>query len=274
LNRFLPNYPYVSFIQTDAAINPGNSGGALFNLKGEIIGMVSTYLSKQGGYTNIAFAIGIDDVHRIAQRLINEKKIERGYLGAEMLVSERVSRKFGYKSSILLTPIEPNSPAEIGSLNAGDIIIGLDGKEFEDGGELHRLLERSYPDQNISITLIRDKQRKNITVTLGSAPLPKKEITNISTADACEKLGLILNENSMGIEVVTSYSIAKTTGFSPADEILTINGISVNTIQALNTQLNKLKETEIALLSVKRNGTVLTLPLGSKAAIKGYTTKN
>jgi len=274
LKRFVPNYPYVSFIQTDAAINPGNSGGALFNLKGELIGMVSNYFSKQGNYTNIAFAIGIDDVHRISQRHLNEKKIVRGYLGAELLISERVSRKLGYQCSVLLTRIEPNSPAEIGGLKAGDIIIGLDNKVIEDGGEFHRQLERSYPDQNISFTLIRNKQRQSISVTLGTTPLQKKEITNVSTGDASEKLGLILNENSMGIEVLTSYSIAKTAGFSPADEILAINRISVNTIQEFNTQLKKLKENEIALLTVRRNGIVLTLPLGSKTAIKGYSTKN
>ncbi|HZF71097.1 S1C family serine protease, partial [Sulfuricurvum sp.] len=78
MERFLPNYPYIHFIQTDAAVNPGNSGGAIFDLKGELVGMTSTYFSRQGGYTNIAFAIPIEEVRRIAHTLLNDKKIIRG----------------------------------------------------------------------------------------------------------------------------------------------------------------------------------------------------
>lgn len=274
VERFLPNYPYIHFIQTDAAINPGNSGGALFNLNGELIGMTSTYFSKQGGYTNIAFAIPITDVHRVSERLLNQKKIERGYMGTELLLSERISRKLGYPSSVFISRIEPNSPAEIAGLKTGDVITAFNGNSINDGGELHRFLESSSPEETITLTLIRDKQQKILVIKLANTPLEKKEITNINSADASEKNGLILKETSSGIEVLLSYATAKTVGIDPQDIITQINGTPIKTIQDLNTQLSKLKETEIAQITIKRNTTIITLPIGSKAAIKGYVSRN
>ncbi|MGA9045803.1 trypsin-like peptidase domain-containing protein [Sulfuricurvum sp.] len=274
VNRFLPNYPYIRFIQIDAAINPGNSGGPLFNQQGELIGMTSTYFSKQGSYTNIAFALPIADIHRVASHLIHEKRIDRGYFGAEIFVSERLSRKLGYKASIFLSRIDPDSPAHISGLKSGDIIIGYNDINLDDGGELHRSLEQSRPGDTITLTLIRDKQRKTLEVKLGSTPIEKKETTNAGTADISEKSGLVLRENTTGIEVIVSYSIAKTVGIDPNDRILEINGTAVKSIQEFNTQLSKLKEGEIALLTIGRNGTTHILPIGSKTAFKGYMSRN
>lgn len=274
IDRFLPNYPYIHFIQTDAAINPGNSGGALFNLNGELIGMTSTYFSKQGGYTNIAFAIPIADVHRVTERLLNQKQIERGYMGAELLLSERISRKLGYLSSVFISRTEPNSPAEAAGLKTGDIITALNGTPINDGGELHRFLESSSPEETITLSLIREKEHKTVIIKLGTTPLEKKEVTNIASADASEKHGLILRETSAGIEVLVSYSTAKIIGIDPTDIIIQFNSISIKTIQELNIQLGKLKETEIALIAIKRNGNIITLPIGSKSAIKAYASRN
>lgn len=274
VDRFLPNYPYIHFIQTDAAINPGNSGGALFNINGELIGMTSIYFSKQGGYTNIAFALPITDVHRVAERLLNQKQIERGYMGAELLLSERISRKLGVISSVFISRIEPNSPAEAAGLKTGDIITAFNGNTINDGGELHRFLERSSPEDRITLSLIRDKQHKTVMIKLGSTPFEKKEVTNIGSADASEKNGLILRETSVGIEVLVSYATAKTVGIDPKDIILQINGIPIKTIQELNTQLSKLKEMEIALITIKRNENTIIVPIGSKSAIKGYVSRN
>ncbi|MDD5717942.1 MAG: trypsin-like peptidase domain-containing protein [Sulfuricurvum sp.] len=274
VERFLPNYPYLHFLQIDAAINPGNSGGALFNLNGELIGMTSTYFSRQGGYTNIAFAIPIKEVRRISEKLIHKKKIERGYLGVELLISERISRKLGYKSSLLITQIDPASPAAGAELNTGDLIIALNNIEINDGGEIHRYLEQSTPDQNVTLTILRDNEKKNVTLKLGQIPVHKNELTNIASADAAEKLGLVLRENTSSIEVLLSYSLAKMVGINTNDTILEINGYNVKTIQEFNLQLNKLKETDIALLKIKRNETLLRVPFGSKTALKGYTTRN
>lgn len=274
INRFLPNYPYIRFIQIDAAINPGNSGGPLFNQQGELIGMVSTYFSKQGSYTNIAFAIPIADIHRIATHLIEEKKITRGYLGAELLSSERISRKLGQKTSVFVSRVEPNSPAQESGLRTGDLIIGFNAIPLNDAGELHRYLEQSRPNEIVTLTVIREKQRQNITIKLGSIPAQKKETINAGTADSSEKLGLILREENSEVEVIFSYGMAKMVGINPKDRIKEINGAEIRSIQEFNTQLSKLKEGEIALVKIKRESSTLVLPIGNKTALKVYSTQN
>lgn len=274
INRFLPNYPYIHFIQIDAAINPGNSGGPLFNQQGELIGMVSTYFSKQGSYTNIAFAIPISDIHRIAAHLIEEKKITRGYLGAELLSSERISRKLGQKTSVFVSRVEPNSPAQESGLRTGDLIIGFNAILLNDAGELHRYLEQSRPNEIVTLTVIRERQRQNITIKLGSIPAQKKETINAGTADSSEKLGLILREENSEVEVIFSYGMAKMVGINPKDRIKEINGAEIRSIQEFNGQLAKLKEGEIALVKIKRENSTFIVPIGNKTALKVYSTQN
>ncbi|MCK9373635.1 MAG: trypsin-like peptidase domain-containing protein [Sulfuricurvum sp.] len=274
INRFLPNYPYVHFIQTDSAINPGNSGGPIFNLNGKIIGMTSTQFTRQGEYTNIGFALPIDKLSRIAEQLIAKQKIERGYLGAELLISERISRKMGYQFSVLITRIDPKSPAIESGLKTGDIIIGINNEVLHDSGELHRFLENSRPSDTLTLTYVRNKQSTITTVHLGSIPIKNKEITNIATADQAEKLGLVVRENNSNIEVIMTYGIAKMVGIDPKDTIIGVNSSAVNTIKELNTQLIATKETDIAFLTIQRDGKKITLPIGSKSALRGYTTEN
>lgn len=274
-NRFISNYPYLAFIQTDASINPGNSGGPVVNRNGELIGMASTYYSRQGNYTNVGFALGIDDVRRIAQELIKNSKIERGYMGADLLISERLVRKMGYQSAVFITRVYPQSPAEQSGLKAGDLIIGIGSENFRDSGTLHRLLEHSRPEESIQLTYVRGKKTSSVILRLSATPEPKNKILNIGTADQAEKLGLILSENNgAGIEAVITYGAAKTAGIDPRDKIEQINGTAVNTIKEFNTQLIKLGENEIAMLTITRNGESIVLPITSQKALKGYSTEN
>ncbi|MDD2267223.1 trypsin-like peptidase domain-containing protein [Sulfuricurvum sp.] len=274
IERFLPNYPYIHFIQTDAAVNPGNSGGAIFDLKGELVGMTSTYFSRQGGYTNIAFAIPIEEVRRIAHHLLNEKKIVRGYLGAELLISERLSRKMGYQASTFVTKIDNNSPADNAGLQSGDLIVAVDSENFKDSGDLHRILEHSHPGETITLTYVRDKQLKMATIILGIPSDEQKELNNLGMGDASEKLGLLVQEGNEGIEVITTFATAKITGLRAKDIILQFNTIPIKTIDVLNSHLSRLKDTEIAFFTIKRENTIITLPIGQKTALKGYLSKN
>mgnify|MGYP000612468788 FL=1 len=75
---------YVPFIQTDVAINPGNSGGPLFDLDGEVIGINAQIYSRSGGYQGLAFAIPIDVAIEVAEQLIDDGVVKRGYLGVRV----------------------------------------------------------------------------------------------------------------------------------------------------------------------------------------------
>src|SRR5690606_7914493 len=79
--RSLPSENYVPFIQTDVAINPGNSGGPLFNLDGEVVGINSQIISRNGGYMGLSFAIPIDMAMDVVAQLKDGGKVSRGWLG-------------------------------------------------------------------------------------------------------------------------------------------------------------------------------------------------
>lgn len=276
LQRYLPNYPYQYFIQTDAAINPGNSGGPVFNQNGELIGVATMTFSKSGSYTNIGFAIPINEAIRIGNLLISKKKIERGYLGANLLISDKVSRKLAYQSSLLVTYVDNNSPAKLAGLRAGDILTQLNDESFSDNGALHRYLAHSKPNDTLTLTYTRDKKSLKTTIKLGLAPDSITSTSNIGTADQAEKLGLILEESpkDASVHLLLSYGSAKVSGFTAGDKIVQINAIGIKTLKEFNTQLAKLKETDIAMITLYRNGDLITLPLATKTALQGYTTSN
>lgn len=276
LQRYLPNYPYQYFIQTDAAINPGNSGGPLFNQNGELLAVACMTFSRSGSYTNIGFAIPINDALHIGNLLISQKKIDRGYLGGDLLISDKVSRKLGYQSSVLITHIDPKSPADLAGLKAGDVLIELNDEKFTDNGTLHRHLQSSKPNDKVKLTYLRDKKSIKTILTLGITPTTNTPITNIGTADQAEKLGLVLQDGSSndGVKIVFSYGSAKISGLATGDTIVQINETGIKTIKEFNAQLAKLKENEIAMLSLRRNGDLIRLPLGSKTALQGYSTLN
>lgn len=275
VERFLANYPYIGFIQTDAAINPGNSGGPLFNEKGELIGMNSTYFSKQGNFTNIGFAIPIKEVHRISDELISNNKIKRGSMGARMVVSERYARKLGYTQGVLVTAVTKGSASENAGLQPGDMIIKIDDKLLSDGGELHRRIERSRPGEIINITLIRNKNSLTLNVKLDEIKyLISNEITNVAIDDTANKMGLILSEKNNVLEVITSHMTAKDIGLIQGDLIIEMNGRKIQSINELNIQLNKLKQLELGMLTIERNKNRFILPIGSKTALKVYPQDN
>jgi serine protease Do len=273
-NRFLANYPYVRFIQIDAAINPGNSGGALFNQNGELIGMNSTYYSKQGNYTNIGFAIPVSDVRRIANRLIQENPIQRGYFGADLLLSERISRKLGHTASVYVGHVEPNSPADKSGLRTGDAIVAINNTQLSDGGEFHRYLEQSKANQTINLTFYREKQRINSDLILGTYPNEKKESTNAGSGDESEKMGLIVREESGIVRVVIPFQTARSVGIEAGDTIREVNKQSISTIKELNNFMAKLKDNEMALIKIERGTKLIIVPIGTKTAIKAYLSNN
>jgi len=75
---------YVPFLQTDVAINPGNSGGPLFDLDGRVVGINSQIYSRSGGYQGLAFAIPINVAVDVADQIIDNGFVSRGYLGVRM----------------------------------------------------------------------------------------------------------------------------------------------------------------------------------------------
>ena len=134
---------YLPFIQTDVAINPGNSGGPLLNLRGEVVGINSQIYSRSGGFMGISFAIPIDEAMRVSDQLRTVGRVIRGRIGVSIgAVTKEVAESIGLGAprGALVTGVEKDQPAEKAGVEAGDIILRVDGKAVEKSVDLPRIV--------------------------------------------------------------------------------------------------------------------------------------
>jgi putative serine protease PepD len=164
-------------IQTSAAINPGNSGGALVNSGGQLIGINSAIASlgsssgssSQSGNIGIGFAIPVNEARSIADQLISSGKATHPYLG---VASKDGVVAFGAakRAAAVLTNVVSGTPADKAGLQANDAIIAVDGDSIDGSLSLvAQVRERAVGDK-VTITVLRDGQSKDISVTLVAKP--------------------------------------------------------------------------------------------------------
>ncbi|HXA15127.1 MAG TPA: Do family serine endopeptidase [Opitutaceae bacterium] len=165
---------YEDFIQTDAAINMGNSGGALVDAKGRVIGINSAIISTSQGNIGIGFAIPIDLAANIMQSLITTGKVSRGYLGVNLnpeAVTPEIAEQLGLgkdTKGVVVTDVQPDSPAAKAGLKGNDVILALNDKVVESNEDLRLLISETPPGTEVAIKLVRDGKEKTIKVTLGT----------------------------------------------------------------------------------------------------------
>ena len=171
--RSLPQENYVPFLQTDVAINPGNSGGPLFNLKGEVVGINSQIYSRTGGYQGLSFAIPIDLAMKIKDQLQRYGKVSRGHLGVAIQeLNQSLAESFGLKKAdgALVANVGEGSPAAKAGLQAGDVIVGFNGKPIANSAELPLAVADVRPGETARIRVWRKGSVKDLAVVVGEAP--------------------------------------------------------------------------------------------------------
>jgi len=165
---------YENFIQTDAAINPGNSGGPLLNLRGEVVGINTAIFSRSGGYMGIGFSIPVNMAERIQQRLIEDGKVTRGYLGVMIreLDEERVA-KLGLEENtggVLVDRVVDAGPAAKAGLLPEDVILGLDGTPVSDVRRLRERVAAVAPGKVVELEILRAGKRRQVKVDISELP--------------------------------------------------------------------------------------------------------
>lgn len=179
-----------SFIQTDAAINSGNSGGALVNAKGELVGINAMIYSQTGSYSGYGFAIPTTIMNKVVNDLKKYGTVQRAVLGiAGMDVTNYIDAQkekgieleLGTNSGIYVNEVTSGGAAEEGNLQRGDIIIALDGKKIEKFSEMQEILVNHNPGDKMTITYLRDKKEKKVTVTLKNVQGTTTAVENIDS---------------------------------------------------------------------------------------------
>lgn len=183
---------YEDFIQTDAAVNPGNSGGALVNVRGELVGINTAIASETGTYNGIAFAIPVNLVKQVTEKLKTGKPIQRGWLGVSILdlnrevydavqqsgdeafkqlpTSLREAWKKGELKGVLVMEALAGTPAEKAGLKLGDLIMEVDSKKTTDVTSLRNYIAAQAPGDVVKLLVLRAGKEEKLKVTLGKQP--------------------------------------------------------------------------------------------------------
>lgn len=163
---------YEDYIQTDASINPGNSGGALVDNKGRVIGINTAILSRTGGNVGIGFAIPINMAVNIADRLMTDGSVERGFLGVMLapLTPELAKALEVTSSGALVNDVMSGTPAEAAGFKPGDVIVEINDRAVDSVAELRLLVSNTRPEESVQFAVLRDGESLELEAVIGRLP--------------------------------------------------------------------------------------------------------
>jgi S1-C subfamily serine protease len=174
-------------IQTDAPINHGNSGGPLFDARGRVIGINAQIRSDSGNAEGVGFAVPIDAARRSMEQLIATGRVVYPFVGVntqDLTPSAAEHFGFGVHRGAVVVRVEPGSPASRAGLHAassreffqgdalvpvdGDVIVAIDGQSVRSADDVLRIVSESLTaGQRATLTIVRGKERRQVTLRLG-----------------------------------------------------------------------------------------------------------
>lgn len=270
--RSLPNESYVPFIQTDVAINPGNSGGPLFNLDGEVVGINSQIFTRSGGFMGLSFAIPIDVAMSVADQLKANGKVNRGWLGVVIQeVNKDLAESFGLDkpAGALVAQVLENGPAAKGGLQVGDVILSMNGQPIVMSADLPHLVGGLKPGTKIDLGIVRDGNRKNLSLSIGALPEDGEELAGASESSGAERssnrLGVLVaglsEEQQKALDIKGGVVIreiqdgpAALMGLRPGDVITHLNNQAIDSVQTFAKIAKELPKNRSVSMRVLRQG--------------------
>ena len=163
------DFPLESFIQTDAAINPGNSGGALVNINGELVGINTAILSRTGSYTGYGFAVPVDIATKVANDLIQYGEVQKAVPGLDVVdITPELAEEMGLKSldGVIVTHVIREGAGERSGIQKSDVITEINGTTVRGKGNFEEILSYYYPGDKISMSYLRQNNKRNAQLTL------------------------------------------------------------------------------------------------------------
>jgi serine protease Do len=238
-----------------------------------------------GGYMGIGFAIPSNLAKDIVEKLIKGGKIVRGWLGvliqplnteeaesgAEKL--SKLAKSLGIKDGVLIHQVIEEGPAAAAGLDAGDVILEVDGAEIKDTKEvkgvtlLQRMISNFKPGQVVKLKVVSLEKQKPRVVSVKIGELPQNEAKLIprggrqeeGEASDFDKLGIAVGKNKEGVKVeaVQPGSIAHQFGIKEGDIIVKIDGKDVKDVKQYQNMVKALKRE--ANIRIKRGSTSMYL---------------
>ena len=268
-----------NFIQTDAAINPGNSGGPLLNDAGLVVGLNTAIYSRSGGYNGIGFAVPSNLVRRVAEQLINDGQVQRGYLGVQLQsISPDLHKSLRLPQDVkgvLVSQVMRGGPADKAGFRAGDVIVAVNNSKVEGAADLINIIGLLKPGMSAKVQVYRSARAKTIYVTIGAFPDEKQPPRQMQKGRGSNVFGLTLSrvndrlrkqygfESRRGLVVidVADNSPASRSGIQRGDVLLSINGTKISDVGSFHKQVNASNRPHIR---IERQGQFLFVALRKK----------
>ena len=253
---------YEDLIQTDASINPGNSGGALVNLDGKLIGINTAIYSQSGGNIGIGFAIPSNMAREVTNQIIEYGEVRRGYIGAKFQDLDRVLiEAFGLsvEKGAVVVSVSSGSPSDQAGLEAGDVIVSVNGRKINGASDLRNRLGLEQPGNLVLLDCLKSKTLVSASLTVGDYKdaLKTKQFKNsvlsgvsvVAIPNSSEVFGRI---RGVMIFNVQKKSKAWAAGLRKGDIISSVNRRDVRNVEQFLDAFNNSREK--VLLRVFRDG--------------------
>ncbi len=169
--------PLRQLIQSDAAINPGNSGGALFNARGEVIGITTAIENPSGErvFVGIGYAVPINTARRFLPDMLAGKTVDHPRLGVgldDVTPAKAASLGLSIDKGAMIVTVDPNSAAAKAGLRAaagraaGDVIVQIDGQQVKSYDDLANYLDTKKVGDKVQVKFVRENRESTVEVTL------------------------------------------------------------------------------------------------------------
>ena len=268
-----PDDPMI-YIQTDAPINPGSSGGPLVDVEGRLVGINTFILSQSGGNEGLGFSIPSTIVASVYKQLRQHGRVRRGDIGVVvqtisplMASGLRLPQQWG----AIVADVEEKSGAERAGIQAGDIILKLDGKLIENARQFDVNLYAREPGTTVKLSLWRAKTERTVSVPVGEREEGLERLSEIADPDQhlVARLGVLCVSITKDIAkllpdlrkpagvIVAARSLSPSaveSGLAPGDVIYALNGAPVATLEALRSTIDALKPGDAVVLQIERDG--------------------
>lgn len=253
---------YETFIQTDAAINRGNSGGALVNLHGELVGINTAIFGPNGGNVGIGFAIPSNMMKNLVDQLIEFGEVRPGLLGisgSDLDSSLADAMKSDIKRGAFVNEVSDDSAASKAGIQAGDIIIAVNGKALTNFQQLRAKIASMGAGAEVELTIVRKGEQIDVMAVLDSgaqqATVAAKELHPAlegasfeSGADEAGNAGVLIADVERG-------SPAFAVGLRNGDIIVSVNDQRVKNVGELQSAFEE--DRNVIALSIRRGDSTI-----------------
>ena len=255
-NRSIGLSRYEDYIQTDASINSGNSGGPLFDMNGDVIGINTAILGRNGSI-GIGFAIPSNSAKAVIDQLISFGETRRGWLGVRIQdVTKEIAdvENLGKPRGALVASVAENSPSAKAGIIAGDIILEFNGEKIQEMKELPMIVAKTEVGKKVEVKIWRNKKEIIKDITLGRLETSEDFAETKKTLPQDLKIeSLKITVRTLTPEDIKSRELPnQTTGLvitSIANNSPLLNSLEVNSIivEAQKKKINSIDDLNLAV---------------------------